>query len=293
MIAATQHFAKDFTMPADIEIAEQLAAQTVFQDRYRDPSMAPPAQWNETLETLIAHRSVRHFLTQPLPPGTVELLVAAAQSASSSSNLQVWSVVTVEDPETKARLAEYAGGQKHIRVAPLFVAWLADLRRIRSLGEQTETPTIGAEYLEMGITAMVDAALAAQNAFVAVESLGLGAVYIGAMRNHPEKVAELLGLPPNVFCVFGMCVGWPDLTAGEAIKPRLPQSVVVHTERYAEPDVADIAAYNARIREFQSEQKMAEVDWSHQSVGRVKDIKGLMGRERMREALDNLKFPLK
>ena len=281
-------------MAADIDVVEEPLGQRLFHERYRDPAMAAPMQWNPVLETLIGHRTVRHFLPKPLPEGTIELIVAAAQSASTSSNLQVWSLVTVEDPETKARLSEYAGGQKHIREAPLFIAWLADLRRIRSLGEQREMDTVGAEYLEIGMVAMIDAALAAQNAFVALESMGLGGVYIGAMRNHPEKVAAELGLPQNVFCVFGLCVGWPDLSAGEAIKPRLPQSVVLHKERYSEPaDGAEIAAYDKRIREFQNEQRMNAIDWSDQAIGRVKDIKSLMGRDRMREALANLGFALK
>jgi nitroreductase len=298
MIAATQHFTGKLPMAADIDIGaktpERQKAQRLIQDRYRDPSMEAPAQWNSVLETLMGHRSVRHFLPTPLPEGTVELITAAAQSASTSSNLQVWSLVTVEDPEKKARLAEYAGGQKYIREAPLFIAWLADLRRVRSLGEAREIELVGPDYLEIGMVAMIDATLAAQNAFVAVESLGLGAVYIGAMRNHPEKVAEELGLPPNVFCVFGMCVGWPDLSAGEAVKPRLPQSVVLHRERYNEPtDGTDIAAYDKRIREFQNEQRMNGIDWSDQTIGRVKDTNALMGRDRIREALGNLGFPLK
>ena len=281
-------------MAADIDVVEEPLGQRLFHERYRDPAMAAPMQWNPVLETLIGHRTVRHFLPKPLPEGTIELIVAAAQSASTSSNLQVWSLVTVEDPEKKARLSEYAGGQKHIREAPLFIAWLADLRRIRSLGEQREIDMVGAEYLEIGMVAMIDAALAAQNAFVALESMGLGGVYIGAMRNHPEKVAAELGLPQNVFCVFGLCVGWPDLSAGEAIKPRLPQSVVLHKERYSEPaDGAEIAAYDKRIREFQNEQRMNGIDWSDQAIERVKDIKSLMGRDRLREALANLGFALK
>lgn len=285
-------------MAADIDTGDLTPDQTIGQrlihERYRDPAMPAPVQWNPVLETLIGHRTVRHFLPTPLPEGIVELIVAAAQSASTSSNLQVWSLVTVEDPEKKARLAEYAGGQKHIREAPLFIAWLADLRRIRSLGAAREIEPVGVDYLEMGMVAMLDAALAAQNAFVALESMGLGGVYIGAMRNHPEKVAEELGLPANVFCVFGLCVGWPDLSAGEAIKPRLPQSVVLHKERYSEPaDGADIAAYDERVRAFQIEQRMTPIDWSDQSVARVKDIPSLMGRERMREALANLGFAMK
>ena len=275
---------------------ETTDAEDLFRLRYRDPDQALPneALWNPTLATLMSHRSVRRYLPTPLPEGTLELLVAAAQSASTSSSLQVWSVLSVTDLARKDRLADFAGGQRHIREAPLFLAWLADLRRLRALGEERALALEGPDYLEMQIVAMVDATLAAQNAAVAAESMGLGTVYIGGMRNHPEKVAEELGLPPNVFCLFGMCVGVPDLEAGEAIKPRLPQSVVHHTEQYAgTPDAETVAAYDKRVREFQNEQRMNGIDWSAQSLNRVEKLAGLMGRERMREAMANLGFILK
>jgi len=52
------------------------------------------------------------------------------------------------------------------------------------------------------------------------------------MRNHPEEVAALLGLPPCVFAVFGMCVGYPDLANAAAVKPRLLQPAVLHRKTY-------------------------------------------------------------
>ena len=71
---------------------------------------------------------------------------------------------------------------------------------------------------------VIDAALAAQNATVAAESLGLSCVYIGALRNDPQQVARIVGLPSGAFGVFGMCVGY---AAGSAtVKPRLSQQVV-------------------------------------------------------------------
>ena len=82
------------------------------------------------------------------------------------------------------------------------------------------------------MVACIDAALAAQNAVVAAESLGLRTVYIGAMRNEPEKVADLLGLPPQCFVVFGLCVGYADQAARNEVKPRMPQATVLRHERY-------------------------------------------------------------
>lgn len=270
------------------------AAHALLSRRNRDTSLPPPAQWNDVLATILNHRSVRGFLTAPLPAGTLELLVAAAQSASTSSNLQVWSVVAVEDPEHKSHLATLAGDQQFIRDAPLLLVWLADLARLDSIGAERQQPVEGTQYLEEFIVAVVDAALAAQSALIAAESLGLGGVYIGAMRNLPEQVAAALRLPPHVFAAFGMAVGWPDPARATDVKPRLPQGVVLHREFYdPEPPRAAIAGYDATMREFQREQGMRQIDWTQQSINRVKDAAALRGRDRMREALRNLGFELR
>ncbi len=183
--------------------------EALIDARYRDGAAAA-GPWNQVLATILAHRSVRAYLADPLPEGTLERLVAAAQSASTSSNLQTWSVVAVEDPARKARLAELASGQKHIVQCPLYLVWCVDLARLRLAAEERQMVLEGLDYLEPFIVGIVDAALAAQNASIALESLGLGHVLIGAMRNHPEEVAAELGLPPHVMALFGMCVGYPD-----------------------------------------------------------------------------------
>jgi nitroreductase len=261
--------------------------------RYRDGSLATGA-WNEVLATILAHRSVRAYLPDPLPAGTLEILVAAAQSASTSSNLQTWSVVAVEDPARKARLAKLASGQRHIVRCPLYLVWCVDLARLRVAAEERQIVLEGLDYLEPFIVGVVDAALAAQNAAVALESLGLGFVLIGAMRNHPEDVAAELGLPPHVMALFGMCVGYPDPAVPTGIKPRLPQRAVLHREQYsAEPQSTAFLEYNERIRAFQREQRMTEIDWTQQVTTRVRTTEALHGRDRIRTALEILGFALR
>ena len=270
------------------------SAEMLLWQRNREGVALPPALWNDTLATIVNHRSVRAFLPTQLPPGTLELLIAAAQSASTSSNLQLWSVVAIEDPERKARLSELAGQQKFIRDAPLLLVWLCDHARLTAIAAERQMPVEGIHYLEEFIVGIVDAALAAQSAAIAAESLGLGCVYIGAMRNLPEQVAAELGLPPQVFAVFGMSVGHPDLAGETGVKPRLPRPVVLHREQYSrESQAPDIARYNATARDFQREQGMREQDWTQQSIDRVKDVAALRGRERMRAALRNLGFELR
>ena len=274
--------------------AAPASAHALLTQRNRDAALQPPAQWNDVLATILNHRSVRGFLPEALPAGTLELLVAAAQSASTSSNLQVWSVVAVEDPAHKSDLATLAGDQQFIRDAPLLLVWLADLARLDGIAADRQQHVEGTQYLEEFIVAVVDAALAAQSTLIAAESLGLGGVYIGAMRNAPEQVAAALRLPPHVFAVFGMAIGWPDPARATGIKPRLPQEVVLHRETYdPEAKRAAIAGYDAVMHGFQREQGMKHVDWTQQCINRVRDAKALRGRDRMREALGNLGFALR
>ncbi|MDO6416703.1 NADPH-dependent oxidoreductase [Sphingomonas sp. BIUV-7] len=283
--------AADLAFASTPDTDERLNARLF--DRYRN-TLDVPVAWNETLDTLIAHRSVRAYLPQALPVGTVELLVAAAQSAASSSNLQPWSVVAVEDPARKARLASLAGDQKQIHQAPLFLLWLVDLNRLDRIGEALATPADGLRYLESFLLGAVDTSLAAQSAVVALESIGLGSCYIGAIRNKPAEVAAELNLPPNVFALFGLTVGYPDPGRPASVKPRLPQEAVLFRETYGADDNAHhVAAYDRRLRSFQREQAMVERDWSEQASQRVRGAHlALSGRHELRDILHGLGFGL-
>ena len=133
--------------------------------RYGDalPTAGP---WNETIASLLDHRSVRGFLSDPVPDGTLETLIAAAQSATSS-NMQFWSAIAVSDPAKRKVLAEIAGDQKHIEQCPLYICWVADLSRNQRLGEALKADLESMPWLETFMVACIDAALAAQNAGLA------------------------------------------------------------------------------------------------------------------------------
>lgn len=265
----------------------------VVAERYRDPAPAAPAEWNQVLQVLHEHRSVRRYLPGPLPDGVLELLVSAAQSAPTSSNLQVWSVVAVRDPQRKTRIAALAGDQEQIRQAPLLLVWTADLARLRGLAADRGAPLEGADYLESSYVAFLDAALAAQNAVVAAESLGLGTVYIGAIRNNPEQVAAELELPEGVFAVVGLVVGRPDPAEGARVKPRLPQAAVLHEETYSAAGQREqLSEYEHRIAQFYAEQDLAH-SWSERVLARLASAESLKGRDRLRESLAARGFPLR
>ncbi|EGD58699.1 nitroreductase family protein [Novosphingobium nitrogenifigens DSM 19370] len=249
---------------------------------------------NPVIDQLLSHRSVRAYLPDPLPAGTIETLVAAAQSAATSSNLQLWSVVAVEDAARRERLAELAGGQKHIVEAPLILLWVADLARATLISGDLGEAAEGYDYLEGFTLAAIDAALAAQNAVVAAESLGLGTVYIGGLRNRPEDVAALAGLPRGAAVVFGLVVGHPDPARPAAVKPRLPQDVVLHHKAYAlEAQREGIARFDETARVFQKEQGQNPVGWRALVAARGRNAATLNGRDRLKSALHALGFGLR
>ncbi len=280
------------TQPAHPDEVSNLPRDEALRRRYGPDVDLPAMPPSALFDTLIRHRSVRAFSQQPLPAGTIEMLVAAGQSAASSSNVQAWSVIAVQNAERKQRLSMLAGNQEHVRDCPLLLLWVADLARLDRIAQARSIPPDGTRYLEMLLVGVIDAALAAQNAVVAAESVGLGTVYIGGMRNEPEQVARELALPPDAMIVFGLCVGFEDPAAQTAdIKPRLPQRAVLHHEQYnAEAEQAAVADYDRVAAGFQASQGMRAADWSLQTAKRVQNLRG---RERLSEALRTLGFGLR
>jgi nitroreductase len=257
-------------------------------------SFPPPAVWNDVLAQQLGHRSVRAYRPDPVSDETLAALVAAAQSAPTSGNLQLWSVVAVRDDERRTRLAKLAGEQDFIVQAPLFLVWLADLARARHITTALGSATAeAADFVEAALLAFVDVALAAQNAALAAESLGLGTVFVGAVRNRPLEVAAELALPPNVFPVFGLAVGHPDRFDETAVKPRLPQQAVLHHEQYdLEPQAAQVTTYEEVLNAFYADAGLP-AGWIDRVITRFGTVDGLKGREHLREALRLRGFQLR
>ncbi|MGE0698622.1 MAG: NADPH-dependent oxidoreductase [Hyphomicrobiaceae bacterium] len=264
------------------------------RERYGDDAVPAAGPWNDVVAAMLTHRSVRGYTSQPVPAGTLETMIAAAQSAATSSNLQTWSVVEVSNPATRAEFAKIANNQKHIEECPLFLCFCADLARNERLGKAENVTLEGIPYLETFLVASIDAALAAQNAVVAAESIGLSTVYIGAMRNNVGRVAELLGLPPGVVCVFGLCVGYPKPGAESSVKPRLAQPAILFRERYdASQDEKHRAAYDAALASYSKAHEMSQYTWTERVLNRLGPIKSMSGRDKLKAAIQALGFPLK
>ncbi|WP_028402241.1 oxygen-insensitive NADPH nitroreductase [Ectobacillus panaciterrae] len=186
---------------------------------------------NQVIETLLQHRSIRKYEDRPLTDEQIRVIVESAQAASTSSYIQAYSIIGVKDREMKKKLAELAGNQAYVETNGHFFVFCADLYRHEVLAEMEGQDIYASiESTEKFMVAVIDAALAAQNAAVAAESMGLGICYIGGLRNNLEEVSELLNVPKLVIPLFGMSVGYP-MQEG-SIKPRLPFESVYHEEAY-------------------------------------------------------------
>lgn len=189
---------------------------------------------NETLKTMAAHSSKRKYKKRDIDDKLLYEIINSARQAPTSSNLQAYSIVVVRDQTKKKSLAHLCGDQPWIESCPVFLAMCPDLRRSGKVAARQGYPFLD-QYIELFIVATVDTALVAQNILTGAESVGLGGVMIGGIRNNSADVCRLLELPDKVFPLMGMCLGWPDLGRPDhspMIKPRLQPEVVVHHEHY-------------------------------------------------------------
>lgn len=247
------------------------------------------------IELMFNHGSVRHYKPDPVPESMVEEIVAAGQRASTSSNLQTFSVVATTDSAKKEQLMEISGGQAHITQAPVFLLWCADFSRLKRVCLH-QGYELNADYLENFLVAAVDAAIASQNAGLAAESLGLGLCYIGSIRNQPRRVVSLFELPELVFPVFGMTLGWP--VKAPLIRPRLPLEAVLHWDNYQQNDLPLLKEYDQAMIETgiyggrqinQQDQDPTLYGWMEHSARRVSKP----SRPQLREAIIDAGFPLR
>jgi FMN reductase (NADPH) len=219
---------------------------------------------SETINVLKNRQSIRKYASAPVSDAHVDAILSGALRAPTSSNLQAYSVIVVRDADTKAQLAVPCGNQQHIVDCPVFIAFCADLTRIES-ALQRNGHDIENNNLELGLVASIDASLVGMAAYVSAESLGIHGVMIGAMRNKPEDIAEILGLPQRVYAVFGMCLGYPAQEPKQ--KPRMPVTGTVHYERYdAAASLAVIDPYDAELkRHYDSIGKESDPhSWTHE-----------------------------
>lgn len=200
---------------------------------------------NDVITTILNHRSIRQFEDKPLSDEQIHTIVSCAQAAATSSFIQAYSIIGVKDKEKKRKLAKLTGNQEYVEKNGHFFVFCADLFRHTVVGNR-EHKKVNAtlESTEKFMVALIDTSLAAQNAAVAAESLGLGICYIGGIRNNLEEVKKLLNIPDRVIPLFGLAVGYPANLTDK--KPRLPFMHVYHEDEYEQ----DMERFNHQLDDY-------------------------------------------
>lgn len=186
---------------------------------------------NQTIDTMLAHRSIRSYTGEPVSSKDIDQIIKAVQAAPNWVNLQHVSVIAVKDPDKRKRLSELCANQPHIAEAPVFLVFCADFYRTEIACQKNNTSIEKSlPNIDNIIVASHEVGIATATASTAAESLGLGTVIIGSIRLNPVEVIELLDLPHYVMPILGMCVGHHDKDPGQ--KPRLPQQAMFFDETY-------------------------------------------------------------
>ncbi|MFO7722927.1 MAG: NADPH-dependent oxidoreductase [Bacteroidales bacterium] len=184
---------------------------------------------NETIHTLLSHRTIRKYKNDPVPDHMLQDILNAAIRTSTTGNMQVYSIIVTTDPEKKAALHKLHFSQQMVLDAPMLLTFCADFNRFNLWCRQRHAEPGYDNFLSF-FTAAIDALIASQNAAVAAEAHGLGICYLGTTTYQADKLIDFFGLPKGVVPVTTLVVGYPDEDPG--LTDRLPLEAVVHYEKY-------------------------------------------------------------
>lgn len=195
---------------------------------------------NEVIKQLHERKSVRAFTDQPIAPELKREILLAAMEAPTAGNQQMYTIIDITDDALKARLAVTCDNQPFIAKAQMVLIFCADFRKWYDAfvegGCEPRKPGVGDLLL-----ACSDTNIAAQNAVVAAQSLGIGSCYIGDIMENCEIHREMLNLPEHVFPAAMLVFGYPTQQQIDRPKPtRCPLENIVHENVYRTMDGAEL-----------------------------------------------------
>lgn len=178
------------------------------------------------MDAVRARRSIRRYEDRAVPQELVDEVLEAARLAPSASNLQTWKFMVVTDGDTRRALRQAAFNQPFVEEAPAVIVACIDFEACGERSKGTREllrsgigPNLSTlmRYMRSGkdeddeerqlINAVINVAIAVENMALAATSLGLGTCWVRAFQ--PERVAEILSLPPSCPPLFLLPLGYP------------------------------------------------------------------------------------
>ncbi len=186
---------------------------------------------NETINTMLSHRSVRSYTDKLVPEEILDQIIRAVQAAPNWVNLQHVSVIAIKDKQRREKFSCLCGNQEYIAQAPVFLVFCADFYRTWLACQKNRQEFDGVvNQVDNLIVGANEVGIALGTAVAAAESFGLGTVPIGDIRLHGMEAVRELNLPRYVIPLLGLCVGYPAESPG--LKLRLPKEAVYFEEQY-------------------------------------------------------------
>ncbi len=189
------------------------------------------------IDTILQHKSIRKYKSKSIDDKILNNILEAATKASTTGNMQVYSIVVSKDETIKERLWESHFKQDMVKQAPVVLTFCADFNRFNKWCKQRNAEPGYDNFLSF-YTASIDALLAAQNAAIAAEDNNLGICYLGTTTYMAKSIIEILELPNGVVPVTTLVLGYPDESPD--LTDRLPLEGIVHNEKYSDYSVDDI-----------------------------------------------------
>lgn len=192
------------------------------------------------INTLLNHRSIRKYKSEPIVKSDLDEILEAGCRASTTGNMQVYSIVSTTSQKIKDELSPCHFNQPMIKNAPVVLTFCADFNRFNKWCVLNNAEPGYDNFLSF-VTAAIDALLVAQNVCIAAESKGMGICYLGTTTYMADKIIDVLNLPKGVVPVTTVTIGWPD--EEPSLVDRLPLKAVVHEDVYSDYTNQDIVDY--------------------------------------------------
>lgn len=203
---------------------------------------------NQTIDHLLAHRTIRAFKDQSLTREQVTTLYEAARHTSTSMFMQEFSILHLTDPQRRAAVRKIAN-QPYVGANGDLFIFIIDLYRNQQIRQQMGNDDGRLHTTDIFMQALEDTTLAVQNTLVAAESMGLGGVILGSIKNEPAKLVKVLDLPKMTLPLLGLQVGVPD--QAPQLKPRLPLEFMTFENHYPTTfDVTDLEGYDNQVTQY-------------------------------------------
>jgi nitroreductase len=183
------------------------------------------------IEAIQNHRSIRKYKSDPIPADILDIILKAGSRASTTGNMQVYSMIVTKEQSLKEKLWEAHFKQDMVKVAPIHITFCADFNRFNKWCRLRNAEPGYDNFLSF-FTAAIDALLASQNVCLEAEAHGLGICYLGTATYNADRIIEILELPKGVVPVAAVVLGYPEDPS--VTTERLPMESVVHYEKYRE-----------------------------------------------------------